>query len=363
MSSFISGTPITFNGEEARKGIILPAFQKPLLSKTMQVVEDIKAKKQIAFVGRITKVMKAAQACGATQNTTNKAVIPISQKFWLPVGAEMNIEQCATDLAQTFYVWGLAKGYERNDLTKAMAGDDPQDFIGEFVMDLASDAMYEDIMRMIWFNDTTITNVDDSPAGTLTLANDIPYYNLFDGLWKQIFTSVAALTTPRYTITANAGVSYAAQALADGASYTILRNLVDQADARLADQPDQVILVSKSIFDNWVGYRESKALESSHKDQEMGISVAEFRGIPMIPINLWDRYIKSDFDNGTTYYLPHRAVYTHVSNLQAGFDASPENMNNVIEFWYERYQKKTVMRGNLMIDAKTAIDELISVAY
>lgn len=358
MSTF-SGS-LTFNGKEAKKGVVLPAFKRPLFSATMTVTEEIKAKQQIAFIGRLTKVVKAAQACG-TQTSTNKAGIPLSEKFWDPKKAEMFIQMCATDFEDKFFVWGLAKGYERANLELATAGEDPELLIESFIMDIVEDAVYEDAMRMIWLNDVDITDVNDSPAGVLGSATDIVYYNLFDGLLKQIYAAVTAGKTPRYTISENAGVSYAAQKLAAGKSATIFDTIVTQADGRILDQPDQVIMCTKSIFDNWVLYRESKNLESAVVDQTLGIATAMFRGIKIIPLNFLDRYIKSDFDNGTTLYRPHIAIYGSLSSILGGFDVNPDAIG--LEHWYDKDTKYNKIRTAFMIDAKVGFDEMLSVAY
>ena len=97
-------------------------------------------------------------------------------------------------------------------------------------------------------------------------------------------------------------------------------------------------------------------------DLELGITVDTFRGIPIIPLNIWDQYIKGDFDNGTTYHLPNRAIYTTLSALGVGFDIIPDK-SGVVKTWYDENTKYQKIRGAFMIDAKTGFDDLISVAY
>lgn len=359
---------LTFNGEQAKTGIVIPAFENPLLSGVLNVVEGIKLNQQVAFVDRIRKITKSAQACGTSQTATNKSNLTITGKTWTPKEAEILIVQCWTEITQTFLAWGLGLGYNRIDLTKATAGDDPQNYWESFIMDIAIKGMVEDVNRMAWFNDTVITDYTDSPAGTLFDSTDVDYYNLFDGLFKQIFAGVVSGKTYRYTVDENAEATFAAQlTLAAGRSRTILESLYNGIDRRaFGDTAGLEFLVTKTVWDNWLSYQEAKTnLESSKVDELTGITTSSFRGIKIVPMFDWDFNIQNDFKNTVKYTFPvHIAVLAPKKQLGLGFDVNPEaNAGNVVESWFEKRTKETNLRASYTIDAQIGFDELIAIAY
>jgi hypothetical protein len=344
----ITGTPITFNGKEARDGIIEPAYSSPELNEFMTIVEDVVAKEQIAFLGRITKVTQKDAGCGS--GALNKT-IPMTEKFWEPEKVKFWLTQCADDLENTFYVWGLSKGIERKDLTKG-------DFI-DFVMDILTTTVKEDALRLLWFGDKSADTIAN--GSFLGSAGDIPFYDAIDGFWKQIFDAVTATTMQRVTISANAGVNYAAQALAAGASLTIFRGLMEGADSRLKSEPNKVILCTTSIWENWLTYKESQNLDMSFVRQEKGFQTDVYRGVKIYCVDFWDRNIDSDMNDGTAWVMPHRAIMTTKANLMAGFDASSKVAE--IDAFLDKTTEINHMKGGYKVDAKIVFDFMTIAAY
>lgn len=348
---------ITFNGKEAVEGIIDPVFKNPSFERIHTIHENIKAKEQIAFVRRFNKVTIAEPAgCG---NGQQSKIIPMYEKFWEPHYTKVWLELCWKDFLNSFYAWGIKNGIARADLTDTD--------VARYMMDVVPPAMLEDLWRIVWFGDVDITDVNDSPAGTLALSSDIKYYNIIDGLWKQIFAGVAAAPgawnkIPRYTIAKNGEASKAAQlALAAGESKTVWQNLFYNADERLRDAEDAIILCTRSLFDNWREYKESVTLESSWKQMDSMMLEGQYWNLPIIPVGTWDRMIRADFDNGTTYHLPHRAILTTKSQIAAGFDAM--NEATYIESFLDKTTEKFHIKGGYSVDAKIIENFMFSVAY
>ncbi len=205
---------ITFNGEEAREGILDPAFSRPELTRIMRIRENIKAKTQIAFLGRIEKVTKLDGGCGTGKDT---GTLPMEEKFWDPVRMKIWFQQCGDDVEDTFFVWGAGQGLDRKDLTT-----NPQYWM-QWVMETFEEAALDDCIRVFFFGDTAIDDIGS--GGTLTLAADIVNYNQLDGIFNQIFADVTAGDTPRFQIDENFG------AFATGSSeITVFANLVSGAD-------------------------------------------------------------------------------------------------------------------------------------
>lgn len=346
---------ITFNGKEAQEGILERAYRIPGLAQIHSIYENIVAKEQIAFLERFSKVTVADTGCG-----TGKSVktLPMYEKFWEPVDVKIWLQPCWKDFKASFFVWTMRKGIERADISETD--------LAEYIIEVLTFAVKDDALRLLWFGDKNISHDGASPAGTLADSDDVKYYNLINGFWKQIYEGVAIGAgthghIPRHEITKNAGVSYTAQALADAESLTIFKALLNNADKRLRHNDQKIIICTDSIFSNWQDYKESKVLETSWKQQDFDMEAGVFRSTPILPMEFWDRHIDSDFNNGTVWHLPHRAVLTTVNQLAAGFDSvdAIDSFKAFLDDTTELYN----IKGGYKIDAKIMENHMFSVAY
>lgn len=351
--TFTASPTITFNGEEARSGILEEAFKKPAITRFHTVVGDIKAKKQIAFLERFSKVTVEDTGCGT--GFVDK-LLPMHEKFWEPIPTKIWLKPCWFDFLETFFVWAQKTGLDRADLT----GTD----LADYLMDVIGDAASEDLLRMIWFSDTAAAV--HGGGGVFLNATDIKYYDLINGFFKQIITGVAIAKgtwghIPNHSIAQNALAAFNAQmSLNAGQSLTIFRGLITQADARLSQHPERLIICTQSIFDNWADYKESKNLESSFKNEDTQLEESIYRSVPIIPFKLWDQYIQADQQNGTKYNKPHRAILTVPQNLQAGFDGFEGT--SVFEAFLDKVTELYNIKGGYKFDAKLMQAYLTSVA-
>lgn len=346
---------ITFNGKEATDGILERMFGKPQFTRFHTIYNNIVAKEQIAYLGRFSKITKAEAGCGTGMTSKD---IPMHEKFWEPEPTKIWLQLCWKDFQASFFVWGLKKGIDRNDLSATN--------LMEYLMEVIPDAGLDDLWRLVWFGDQDISDIASSPAGTLGDSSDIPYYNIINGLWKQIFAGVAIGAgtwghIPHYTISENSGVSYSAQALSAQKSWTIFKSLLTNADQRLRDDPNKVILCTQSILDNWNDYKESVTLESSFKRQDTEYEEGIIRSTRILPISVWDRMIETDFDNGVTWYLPHRAILTTIDQIAVGFDGfdKVDAFKAYLDDTTELYN----IKGGYKLDAKILENYMFSVAY
>lgn len=357
---------LTFHGREAQEFILEPAYARPEISAIMTVHEGIKGAMRVAYAGQLRKITRRDTGCDTTPSGKQ---IPTSEAIWNPQPVEMWVAQCYADLANTFLAWGLAVGYKRPQLDAGVVtitdanGGNPREvnLWTEFVLTQMQNAGADDFLRIVFFGKMDITTGQLGPNAA------VEDYNQVNGFFTRIFA--AGATTRRYTISQNAGATYATQQLPDGAAPIIFRNLVDGADPRLTAMPNQIILVTQTIYNNWVAYRESKNLETSFAFEMNGDgtrgqvtqSTSNYRGIPVIPMNVWDMTIREDFNNGTRYDLPHRAILTTIENLAAGMDA--QDGVTQFESHYEWVKKTMHMRGNYMLDTQLVHDYLVSAAY
>jgi hypothetical protein len=344
---------ITFNGAEAREGIIVEAYKKPLLSRLHTVYTNILAKTQVAFLDRFSKVTLADTGCGTGMS---EKAIPMYEKFWTPNLAKIWLTPCWHDFISSFFVWGMKKGVDRADLS--------QTDLADYLMEILTDASYEDLLRMAWFSDTAAAVY--GAGGVFESAGDIKYYNQDNGFFQQIITGVAVGVgswghIPNYTIDNNALATFDLQLdLPAGVSLEVFRKLITQADRRLLQHPDRIILCTQSLFDNWCDYKESKNLESSFKNEDTQMFEGIYRSTPIIPIPLWDQYIQADMNNTVKYDKPHRAVLTTPSNLGIAFDIDTAVQN--FEAFLDKTTEKYHIKGAYKFDTMMMLHTLISVA-
>lgn len=352
--AILTPAQLTFNGEEIRsirEAILEAVFTKPAISEFHTIYEDIVTTKQIPFLGRLGKITRADAGCSSSPLS---AGITMSEKFWEPQRFEIWLQECYTNLEDTFFVWSKQRGLNEPDLT----GTD----FASFLVERITDAMAEDAQRIAWFGDKDAASIDDTPTGKLSTGVSALDYNVIDGFWKQLFTIGTANPSQVYSISENALSTFALQdALATDRAYLVFQNLMNKADYRLRSATNKVIIATQSLVDNYASYLESKSNDASFIRIEEGFSVLRYRNQNIIGYDLWDRYIRADFSNGTKYDLPHRAVYTTVSNLALGVDQASALAD--LDQWFEKKEKTTNFRGGYKMDAKVLESYMVALAY
>ncbi len=344
---------IDWNGEEVKsfaEATIEKVFEKPEITAFHTIEEGIVAKKQIVFLGLLSKVTKKDAGCSSSPTNGD---ISTSQKFWDPETVEIWQSECYANLEGNFLVYAKKLGIAQSDLTATTWA--------QFLSDRLTDAMLEDAFRIVWFNDKDAANVDDSPAGKITAGVAVTDYNIIDGLFKQLDDIVAADAARGVTIAENAAATFALQdALASDRAVKVYRELLNSADYRLRTQPDKIIISTQSLVDNYMNFLETTSQAFSLVETINGISQLRYRGQTIYGFNFWDRTIRADFSNGTKWDKPHRALYTTKSNIVVGVDAAAAIQE--FEVWFERKDKTTNLRGHYKIDAKVLEDYLVQYA-
>ena len=343
---------LTFNGQEARdigEAVIESIFENPAVADLMTVYDGIVTKKQIPFLGTLSKITKKDAGCGSGVSSNN---IPMTEKFWEPENLKIWLQLCAEDLLNSFWVYAQKLGMDRSDVTGTT--------IASFVVERMTAAAQEDLLRIIWFNDKDAENVDD--GGVITDGVSITDYNIIDGLWKQIFAVVAGDASRLSTIAENALLTKTAQmALAANRAFNTFQKMINAADARLKSAPDKIIICTSSLLDNYASYLESQGSDASFIRIENGYSTLRYRNITIYGMDFWDRTIQADFDNGTTYDLPHRALMTTKMNLAVGSDKLADA--ETFKVYYSEDTELNNFKGKYRVDAKIMQDYLIQVAY
>ena len=346
----LPGSPATieFGFKQAREIIKEDFYNNDVLNAVHSIDQDIKGKTQLAFIGLFGKTGKADSSCGFSADNS----LTTSEKFWNPQPVKANFEECWNNLTPSLFNWADGNGVARKDLSQNTV-------FTMAVGDLILNSLVEGFLRRVWFGDTTYVSGDFTNG-----ASDLPFYNLYDGFFKQIFDSVTAGDIPRYTITENASGTAAGQlTLAADRAYETFKSLYENADTRLISRQDKFILVTRTLFDNYVAYLESKDNFKSFERIEGGFDTLNFRNIPVICFDQWDRNIQGDFLTGSpaVYDLPNRAIMTSKENLRVGLDSTVSLSQT--DSWYSKDDDVWRAKYNTLEDSKIIHEYLVSAAY
>jgi len=357
--AIINPSDLTFSGMEVQQlseSIITDFYANPSLTEFHTLVKGIKAKKQIAILGLLGLSGKTQEDCDWTPNLNS---IGASQKFWDPAYIGDRWEICWTTLKETFFIWGLNNGVTKPDLTST-------DF-ANFLNERVSQSMEDAVLRNSWFSDTAAANFNSSPAGVIKNGTDLDYFNSIDGFWKQIFVIVTARPDAKTTIANNSAGTYALQKF-DATDTTnqvatgYFQAMIDGADERLADSSEGIIIATRSLVQQYKRERRQFSnIDEAYKRTETGWEYIEIDGKQVYPFSFMDRTIKAYFDNGTKYYLPHRAVYTTKANLQIGTEE--ESDLSTLDTFYDKKSKNYYVDYGFNLDAKIIEDYKIQTAY
>jgi hypothetical protein len=350
---------LNFNGEEIKnssEAVFISAFAPTAVADLLTIVGGIKAKKQIAILGRFNGLL--GKGTGACDPTGRSVTTPMSQKLWELATISDRLAYCWKDLEGTFFIWGTKNGIDKADLTAT-------DFL-LYIEELLATELIETYMRIAYFNDTDAELVDD--GGVITDGTDLAFFNRIDGIWKQAFAIVAGDSARKTTDLAsrNGQATYALQAFTstDTTNKVVMNclfNMEVQADSRLTSKEGLRFQVTKSVFDQYRRELTFSNISYTTERLENGMMQINAGGIPVVCVEFWDRIIREYFNNGTKWHLPHRAILTVPSNIQVGTEE--ESTLTGYDVFYDKKAKTTYVDFQFDIDAKIVIDHEIQLAY
>lgn len=350
-------TALTMNAEEASevsKAIFIALITGGDLAEYHDIETGIEHKTQIPFIGNLGLVGVKITGC---DRNGNPAQIPLTEKFWDPVLIGDRLKHCATDVNALLKLFKKAQKINPDFFDRI----DSEEF-GVIIAKVEL-AMKKMLNRLVWFGDTAADNVVNS--GVITNGVDIKYFNIIDGLFKQIFTEVPTTASNYVAISENAGADYAAQALAANKALTVFREMHTKIDARffeaMEDGAQPEFLVTRELLQNYWDTLEEKSLNFSLAEVKEGITQFSYRGIPIKVRHDWDNNIRSYQDNGTKFNLPNRAILTVKENIPVG-TLSAEDLNNITS-WYEQKDKANYIDFDLKLDVKHLLDYMTVAAY
>tara|TARA_R110000868_G_scaffold21064_4_gene88024 strand:- start:2838 stop:3944 length:1107 start_codon:yes stop_codon:yes gene_type:complete len=368
MGNIINAADLAFNGEEVKavsEAIMEEIFAKPAITEFLTPYTGIKAKRQIAFLGRLTGLVGQTHTNGTCAPVENDATITNTEKFWNPAYIDDRFSECWDDLLETFFIYGTKNGVAKADLTST-------DF-ATFFIERYQDAIAEMFHRLVWFGDTA---ADDTAGGGnfVTAGFVAKRWDSFDGIWKQLYAVVAADSARKTTDLSakNAELTFVDQAFdatdtTNRVVTTMLQNLVFNSDYRLRDKADKIIIVTQSVADQYVRELEAGAANGipvAFDYMQDGITVLKRAGITIYAFSFWDRMIQGYMRTISTelnYYLPHRAILTTKANL--AFGTEEEGNLSEVDVFFDKKDKKTYFDFGANLDAKVLQDYMVQVAY
>jgi hypothetical protein len=328
--------------------IVTAVLEAPELSQFHTLVTGIKNDKRIGIIpGTFGLILKAAQACNPVAQCHEDIAV---EKTWEPKYLEFINDMCIDEIENSLmrlYI-NCADPY---DLTKTE--------IFTFITNIYSKDLPKEVFRYAWFGDT---NAAQFPLGNLTPGVDPAFFNVFDGFWVQLAAVYAANPLQLNAMPGNTQATYAAQGTVATPlmTYNAVNALIDNAISELTQQPDRVLLVTRSVFDRL--RRQLQALGTAFQDYKLminGLEFATWDGIRIISIPLWDQFIRTYENNGVRWNDPHRVVYTTVSNLNIGMACTSlfENINS----FYDPRSRYNRIEATDAFDVKILDDRLFMV--
>lgn len=360
MASTIDFSSLTLNVEEARETsdlVFETIFVKPSsLSEVHDVRTGIQMDKRIPILGKYGLLGK--QDPGSCAVNLETAQIPTSEKLWTPKLISFRLQHCQDDVPDLLKFW-------TKSMKAAGTWEDIDNEMLAFIESRAEDATFESILRLASFGDTDATDVNEGTGSqVLTAGLDEGYFTPIDGLWKQVFTDQAgAAEIYRYTIAENA-LSTKVLQLALGATVALdsFRSMYDNISAEAFENGGLEFQITRSLHNNWAAFLEDKSLAFTLQVAEQGkVTKGSYRGIPITIRYDWDRGIKAWHDLGATYYLPHRALLTKLTNIPVG--TSDEESMNEFRSFYDFKDKVHLIDVAYKMDVKILLETEVAVAY
>lgn len=356
MASKIDFSELNLNEEEARSTselVFEEVYSKPEILEAHDIQTGVEMDKRIPIMGQFDLV---GQVDPGDCSTNEGGTIPTSEKTWTPKLISFRLTHCQAELPT------LLKFWKKSRIAKNTWEEVDNEMLA-FVTDRALDATAESILRIADFGDVDATAVGDGGAENLTAGVDKTYFNMLNGMWKQVFTDQAGdAEIYRYTISENGEASKAAQdALATDRALKAMRSMYNNIDAR-AHNGNLVFQMTRSMFNNWQDYLEDKSLSFMLERTEEGkVTQWSYRGIPIVVRSDWDRYIRTYKNLGATFELPHRIVLTDLMNIPIG-TSDEESMKDFTSH-YSLDDKKHYIDVAYKLDMKILLEYAMAVAY
>lgn len=315
-------------------------------------VQRVKNNDPIALIGEMEMVGKKGGGCDPTYEEKG---IANALKRWTLGQWEIPIKICYESVKGTFAEYALKNGTDIGDLTSTE------------IMTLYTEALTRAIKQMVWrlgwFGDTAAQNV--TSGGKITDGVSVDLFTTADGLFKRIFAQCTTNTAQRTTIAANSETTTASQKssiLTAGVATGIVDNILMNADSRIVDNPNAVLMMTRSLADA-LTYDIKKSYHDIMPWERVfeGFDVATYNGVTIARISIWDRIIAANEKGDAALNLPHRAVFADPRQLLVGTDA--DSLISDLDIWFDHKERRNYIYSTGKIGTQLLEDGLFHAAY
>lgn len=337
-------------------GSIRDAVQETLFGDENfnQFVTLVKVKNgdPIALIGDLEMVGKKGGGCDPTYEEKG---IANSLKRWVLGDWEIPIKMCYESVKGTVAEYSLNTGTAIGDLTDTD------------IMTIYTQALTRAIQQMIWrfgwFGDTAAKNV--SEGGKITNGVSTDLFTTCDGLFKRIFAICTSNTAQRTTIAANAKTTSAEQKstmLAKGTATDLVDNILMDADSRIIDDGSAMLMMTRSLADALTyDIKKTHNLIMPWEKVFDGFDVANYNGVTVARISIWDRLIQANEKGSTTVNLPYRAVFANPKQLMVG--TPQDSLISDLDIWFSKKERRNYIYSTGKIGTAILEEKLVHAAY
>ena len=349
---FGSLTPKNGAVQDLAELIFLELVEDDKLGQLVTFMPGQENGKKLGFVGKAGLLGKKAKGCDPEYA---KNLVQTSEKTWTLEEWEIAEEICYKELENTIAEHFAANGSDMADLTDS-------DYMEKVVRPILEQAIRDLMIRFAFFGDT-------EAEGTLKDGVGPEYFNLVDGIFKQLFEGVTAGKTTRVNIEANTKTTIAAQYEAmrqPGAATGVLNELIIKTPMKLRRMTDRVFIVTQAFADmlNLDIQENNKGSELQWESIFAGIQKTTYQGITLVAVPQFDEIIQEYLKNTTNanaYDKPFRVIYGAKGNFRVG-SKSKETVAD-LKVTFDDVTRKNYIYAADTIGALVLAEEYAAIAY
>lgn len=333
----------TWNGILTTDIFFKPVLGVPAIADRLSVDLGASDTKVYNLSVPIDKVLKPYAGCGGDP-AGNRQLITNTRIQLKPF--QMYESWCKDDF--TGQLSGTYNFLAQEWLKTGNASFDPAGTpINNIIMEALKYGLKKDVYRRVYFADSASSDAD---------------YNQIDGFWTRNIDSSGASNYCVYRY----GSALGTGALAADKAADYFKGIYDNSSLLLKeiaiDTGKAEFQVTRSI---WANYYDTLVGTGSVSDGEYdayvkGIKTLTFRGIPVVPMNMWDSML-AESDNPLFSTTRHLIVLTMKDNHILGVENNADLEK--IESWYEMKDQKRYYRSNLTLGYQYLHCDLTSISY
>lgn len=334
----------TWNGVLSTELFFKPTLSTPAIADVFTVDLGAHDKKRYHIAPTANKVLKPYTGCdqavtGSSYNITSKAVQ--LKPF------QMYESWCKDDF--TDQLTGSYNVLAQEWLKTGNASFDPAGTpIDRMIVDMLKDSLRRDVWRRVSFGDTTSSNAD---------------WNQIDGYWQGLIDNSGASNYCVYASKTDFGIAALSASAAYNELLAIYKNSSNLLKQEGIDGGQAQFLVTRSIWENlYDSYTGTGAVtELAFEAAQKGYGKLTFRGIPVVPITIWDDMLA---DSANPLYATTRHLISFTVKKNHILAVADMGDLNTIDSWFEKKDNKRYYRANMTMGFLPALHcDLTTISY